>query len=193
MSICEQPKEITEEPIEDKKPKRELNAAIIIKTWLQTAVVTVVLFLFLVTFVVQGFAVSGSCMEPNLKTGERLLGNKLIYRFSSPTRGDVVVFKYPVDPSKMYIKRIIGMPGETIEIRNGHVSIDGEQLREPYLVHASHGSYGPEKIKSDCYFVMGDFRDQSNDSRIWGELPIKDVEAKAWVRFWPPKRIDLLR
>jgi signal peptidase I len=194
MSVCDEPKAIDSTALpEDDTPKRELTIAALARNWLQMAVMTVALFLFLVTFVVQGFAISGSCMEPNLVTGERLLGNKLVYRLYSPARGDVVVFHCPTDPNRMYIKRVIALPGETIEIRDGRVYIDGQKLREPYLVHTPHGFYGPQKVGPDNLFVMGDHRDQSNDSRNWGELPIQNVEAKAWVRFWPPGRLDLMR
>jgi signal peptidase I len=173
--------------------KPDATAAALVKAWLKTAAATVALFFFLVTFVVQGFRVYGSCMEPNLRTGERVLGNKLVYKFTHPARGDVVVFRCPTDPNKTYIKRVIGLPGETIEIRDGAVYINNAPLREPYLVNAPHGDYGPERITPGNLFVMGDFRDQSNDSRYWGELPINNVEAKAWVRYWPIQRLNMLK
>jgi signal peptidase I len=169
------------------------SAAEIIASWLRTAIATIVLFLLTVTFIVQGFRVEGSCMEPNLVTGERILGSKLIYRFKAPARGDVVVFKYPKDPRQTFVKRVIGMPGETIEIRDGMVFIDGERLSEPYVINSPHGSYGPEVIRPGNLFVMGDYRDMSNDSRRWGELPIKDIKARGWIRYWPPSHTGLLR
>ncbi|MEN6520770.1 MAG: signal peptidase I [Armatimonadota bacterium] len=177
---------------EDDKPESGINAAIIASTWLQSAVVTIVIFLFLVTFVVQGFAVSGSCMEPNLRTGERILGNKFIYRFKTPARGDVIVFSYPRDPKKAFIKRIVGLPGETIEIHRGQVFIDQRPLAEHYLIRTPHGDFGPEKIRKGNLFVMGDYRDNSRDSRDWGELPINKIRAKAWLRYWPVKRVNVL-
>ncbi|MBI2844646.1 MAG: signal peptidase I [Armatimonadetes bacterium] len=178
-------------PCEDEKPYG--SALQLLKVWLKTAITTVALFLFTVTFIIQGFSVYGSCMEPNLRTGERVLGNKFVYRLDSPERGDVVVFRYPQDPRKIFIKRVVGLPGEVLEIQSGQVYINGRLLDEPYVVHESHGSYGPEVIKPGYLFVMGDYRDQSNDSRVWGELPIENIEAKAWVRYWPLGRLEIMR
>jgi signal peptidase I len=162
-------------------------------TWLRTALMTTVLFFLIITFICQGFRVYGSCMEPNIKTGERVLGSKLVYRFSPPTRGDVVVFKYPKDPNKIFIKRVIAMPGETIKIIDGVVYVNGRRLHESYVVYLPHGSYGPEVVRPGNLFVMGDFRDQSSDSRSWGELPLKNIEAKGWLRYWPINRFQLIR
>lgn len=173
-------------------PAERISWSYAVRVWVQSAVITVVLFFFLITFVVQGFAVSGSCMEPNLWTGERILGSKFIYRFKTPERGDIIVFSYPKDPKRAFIKRVVGLPGETIEISRGQVFIDDRPLIEPYLTHTAHGDYGPERIKEGNLFVMGDYRDNSSDSRDWGELPIKNIRAKAWVRYWPAKRVDVL-
>lgn len=157
---------------------------------IETIVMTLVVFLILVTFVVQGYKVSGTCMEPNLYTGERLLGNKFIYRFERPSRGDVVVFKYPPDPSKIFIKRVIGMPGDSVEIHKGKVYVNSKPLDEhKYVINTPHGSYGPIVVKKGYLFVLGDNRDQSNDSRYWGELPIRNIQAKAWLRYWPVARL----
>jgi len=185
-----------QEPADARKEGRakpKAPAAAIVKAWLQAAAATAVVFFLTVTFVVQGFQVYGNCMEPGLRTGERVLGNKLIYRFRSPARGDVIVFRSPADRDKVFIKRVIGLPGEVIEVRDGQVCINGSPLSEPYLVHRPHGSYGPEVIKPGHLFVMGDYRDQSNDSRSWGELPVENVQAKAWVRYWPLTRLCLMR
>lgn len=164
----------------------------ILREIVHTVVMTLVVFLFLVTFVVQGYKVYGSCMEPNLYTGERLLGNKFIYRFEKPVRGDVVVFKYPPNPRKIFIKRVIGLPGETVEIRNGEVLINGRVLDEAdYLRNIPHGNFPPQKIPPGHVFVLGDNRDQSNDSRYWGELPVENIQAKAWLRYWPFSRLQV--
>lgn len=196
MPVAEKPEIIQEEnlliSIENAPKKPSFSIGRFIKYWLQVFTIAALLFVFTFTFLAQGFSVFGSCMEPNLVTGERVLGNKLVYRFSNPTRGDVIVFRYPKDPDKIFIKRVIAMPGETIRIAGGQVYIDGVPMSEPYLKHIPHGSYGPERIKPGNLFVMGDYRDQSNDSRYWGELPIQNVEAKAWVKYWPPNRAELL-
>lgn len=164
------------------------------KDVIETVVMTLVVFLVLVTFVVQGYKVSGSCMEPNLFTGERLLGNKFIYRFERPVRGDVIVFKYPPDPRKVFIKRVVGLPGDTIEIDSGTVLINSKPLNERvYVINAPHGDFGPHKVSKDHLFVLGDNRDESNDSRFWGELPMRDVQAKAWLRYWPFARLSAFK
>lgn len=159
-----------------------------------TVVLTLLIFLFLVTFVVQGYRVYGSCMEPNLYTGDRLLGNKFIYRFDEPARGDVVVFKYPLDPSKVYIKRIVGLPGDTVEMRRGAVYLNGAEMDEQtYVKKAAHGDFPPETVPPEHVFVLGDNRDESNDSRSWGQLPVRNIQAKAWLRYWPISRLAVLQ
>ena len=146
----------------------------------------------LLVFGTRGFYVYGSCMEPNLRTGERVLASGLPYWFGSPHRGDVVIFRYPADPSKNYVKRVVGLPGDWIEIRGGQLFLNGSQQPEPYKLNAAHGDYEPREVKRDHLFVLGDNRDQSNDSRYWGELPIANVEGKALVRYWPPSRMNVL-
>jgi signal peptidase I len=130
-------------------------------------------------------------MEPNLQTGERLLGNKFIYRFEKPVRGDVIVFRFPPNPRKIFIKRVIGMPGDTVEIREGQVFLNSHKLPEPYLEHTAHGDFPPQRVPEDCVFVLGDNRDESNDSRFWGDLPVKNIQAKAWLRYWPLHKLTV--
>lgn len=158
----------------------------------QTATRAVLVFLALQLWVVQGYRVYGSCMEPNLCTGERLLGSKLAL-LQGIHRGDVVVFRPPHQPDTAYVKRVIGLPGEVIEIRHSRVFIDGRELKEPYLQRAWHDDRPPQRIGADRVFVLGDNRDNSNDSRMWGELPIRNISAKAWLRYWPPERIGWIR
>jgi signal peptidase I len=143
-------------------------------------------------FGTRGFSVYGSCMEPNLKTGERVLASRMSYWFNGPQRGDVVIFKYPCDPSKNYVKRVIGLPGDSIKIESGKLYVNDKLQNEPYKLLAAHGDYGPETIKKGNLFVMGDNRDQSNDSRYWGELPLANVQAKAVLLYWPPSRAHFL-
>ncbi|HEU4751630.1 MAG TPA: signal peptidase I [Armatimonadota bacterium] len=151
------------------------------------AIRALIVFFIVQTWVMQGYRVFGSCMEPNLCTGERLLGSKLALA-SGIHRGDVVVFHPPHRPDTAFIKRIIGLPGETIEIRNNRVYVNDRELNEPYLHRAWHDDRPPERIADDKVFVMGDNRDNSNDSRMWGELPVRNIQAKAWVRYWPLNR-----
>jgi signal peptidase I len=142
-----------------------------------------------VVFVVQPVKVEGTSMLPRLHDGERIFVNKLIY-YGLPklTRGDIIVFWYPNDPSKSYIKRIIGLPGETVEVREGRILINNVELQEPYLdpqLNLSHSSQAPVQVKEHYYFVMGDNRDHSSDSRFWGLVPEKYIYGKALLRYWP--------
>lgn len=163
------------------------------REWTETLLATFLIFLIVELFVVQGFKVYGSCMEPNLVTGERLLGNKLIYHLQPVRRGDIIVFRPPKQPDTPFIKRVIGLPGEVIAIRRNRVYIDGRRLDEPYLRLAWNYDLPAERIPPGRLFVMGDNRDNSNDSRMWGVLPLSRVEAKAWVCYWPPPRARALR
>jgi signal peptidase I len=147
----------------------------------------------LVVFVVQPVKVEGTSMLPRLHDGERIFVNKLIY-YGLPElqRGDIIVFWYPDDPSKSYIKRIIGLPGESVEIRDGRVYITSQgreqALEEPYLDpqrNVSRANYAAVEVKPHYYFVMGDNRDASSDSRIWGLVPEKYIYGKALFRYWP--------
>jgi signal peptidase I len=162
------------------------------REWVETLLATLLIFLFVESFVVQGFKVYGSCMEPNLYTGERLLGNKLIYRMDGIHRGDIVVFRPPHRPDTPFIKRVIGMPGEIIAIQHNQVYINSRPLHEPYLRLAWHDDRPAERISPGMLFVMGDNRDNSSDSRSWGELPLQNIQAKAWLRYWPLSRLEIL-
>jgi signal peptidase I len=144
-------------------------------------------------FVMQGFCVSGDCMQPHLYTGERVLANKLAYHLGTPTRGEIIIFNYPKDPKQIYVKRVIGLPGETVAIQNGAVSINGKPLPEPYKTFTAHGDMAPRSIPSGQYFVMGDNRDVSDDSRYWGDLPRYDIIGEAVACYWPPARCQVLR
>jgi signal peptidase I len=147
----------------------------------------------LVVFVVQPVKVEGTSMLPRLHDGERIFVNKLIY-YGLPKlqRGDIVVFWFPDDPSKSYIKRIIGLPGEIVEIRDGRIYIRSrgreQLLEEPYLDpqrNLSRANKAAEEVKPHYYYVMGDNRDASSDSRIWGLVPEKYIYGKALFRYWP--------
>jgi signal peptidase I len=152
----------------------------------------VVLFAITQAWVVQGYRVYGNCMEPNLKTGERLLGNKLAV-VRGVRRGDVVVFRPPHKPDTAFVKRVVGLPGETVEIRNSRVYVNNRLLLEPYLQREWHDDRPAARVPANMVFVLGDNRDNSNDSRMWGELPIKNIQAKASFRYWPPDRVGWIR
>lgn len=161
----------------------------------------IVVFILFGVFAVQPVVVEGTSMLPQLHDGERLLVNKLVYyKFKSISwghleRGDIVVFWYPSDPDKSYVKRIIGLPGETVEVRNGKVYIDGKMLNESYLDNVHNQNLRDNVVKSvdqHYYFVMGDNRDNSSDSRVWGLVPEKYIYGKAFFRYWKPSNVGFL-
>ncbi|HWW77245.1 MAG TPA: signal peptidase I [Pyrinomonadaceae bacterium] len=147
--------------------------------------------------VAQPVKVEGTSMLPRLHDGERIFVNKLIY-YGLPEieRGDIVVFWFPNDPSKSYIKRVIGLPGETVQMRAGRIFVNGKELPEPYLEHALNvagGDEPPTYVKPHYYFVMGDNRDNSSDSRMWGLVPEKYIYGKALFRYWPLSQASVIR
>lgn len=166
-------------------------------------------FLIIVTFIlfgvffVQPVVVDGSSMLPQLRDGERLLVNKFIYydiksvSFGHLERGDVIVFWYPEDPSKSYVKRLIAFPGETVEIKDGKVLINDVELIEPYISENHNSSrfrpFPRTSVKAHTYFVMGDNRDNSADSRTWGFVPEKYVYGRAFFRYWRPQDVGFVR
>jgi len=179
------------------------------REYFESIVIAVILALFVRTWVVQAFKIPTGSMENNLLIGDHLLVNKFVFgpeplaveRFLLPVRdvrrGDVVVFKYPDEPERDFIKRVIGLPGETIELRNKKVFVDGQPLQEDYVhfLDAGHGSsevtsfdvrerYGPVQVPAGQYFVMGDNRDNSQDSRYWGFLPRHYIKGKALMIYW---------
>lgn len=161
----------------------------------------IVVFVLFGVFVVQPVVVEGTSMVPELHDGERLLVNKLVYykfqgfSWGHLERGDIVVFWYPREPDKSYVKRVIGLPGETVEVRNGKVIIDGRELNEDYL-DTEHNqtlpSFPVKKVEEHYYFVMGDNRDNSSDSRYWGLVPEKYIYGKAFFRYWKPASIGFI-
>lgn len=164
----------------------------VIREVFQTAVLTLVIF-FMVRAGVQNFRVDGLSMEPNLQNGEYILVNKVDYLLHPPQRGDIIVFRaVPAgQPNRDYIKRVIGLPGETVAVRDGAVYINGRRLTEPYISIPPDYTFAPEKVPANEYFVLGDNRSNSRDSHIWKWLPRNDIIGKAWVAYWPPASIHL--
>ncbi len=169
----------------------------------------VVLVMVGVNAVVDRTHVEGPSMQPTLKSGQFLLTNKLAYspfvsrvlaseevapahRPGVPQRGDIVILRYPADPKLNFVKRVVGLPGETVEVRDGVVFIDGEPLDEPYLTFRDHSSMSPVKLGTDRLFVMGDNRPKSNDSRAFGPIALDDVVGRAWFRYWPLTDLGVL-
>jgi signal peptidase I len=157
--------------------------------------VAVLFCFFLIAFVAQAFRVQGTSMEPLLFDGERIVVNKFIYRFQAIERGDVVVFWYPRDPSVSFIKRVVGLPGDLVELREGTLVVNGLPVRESYLPDRFHDgdNFPPTEVRKGYYFVLGDHRRSSNDSRTWGEVPEKYIYGRAVFRFWPFNRMGPIR
>jgi signal peptidase I len=153
--------------------------------------VAVLFCFFLITFVAQAFRVQGTSMEPLLEDGERIIVNKFVYRFQPIERGDVVVFWYPRDASVSFIKRVVGLPGDLVEIRAGRLYVNGMPTHEAYLPQRfrDNDNLQPTEVRKGYYFVLGDHRRSSNDSRSWGEVPEKYIYGRAVFRFWPLNRL----
>ncbi|MBE3577380.1 MAG: signal peptidase I [Limnochordales bacterium] len=163
--------------------------------YVQALVIAVGLALVIIVFVAQAFVVQGSSMEPTLHDGERLLVDKLTYRFREPQRGEIVVFKYPADPSHRYIKRIIGIPGDTIRIDNGIVYVNGIPIKEDYTLEPALADFEEVVVPAGRYFVLGDNRNNSEDSRYpdVGFVPRNLIVGRAVFVFWPLGRLGLVR
>jgi signal peptidase I len=160
---------------------------------LETILPALLIVLVVNVFLAQATRVEGQSMEPNLHNNERLIIEKISYRFHPPHRGDIVVIRMPNRHSDPLIKRVVGLPGETIEIRDGHVYINGQMLNEPYLEQLTYGDTGPHVIAPGYIFVLGDNRGASNDSRSFGEVTISSIVGHAWFRYWPMNEIGLVR
>jgi len=168
--------------------------------------IAVIIALFIRTFVVQAFKIPSGSMKPTLQIGDHILVNKFIYGVKipylnalllpvkKPQRGDIVVFKYPLDPKKDFIKRVIGLPGDVVEIREKTIYVNGKQLNhdvgvfsDPRIIAGNirpRDNLGPISVPKEALFVMGDNRDESFDSRFWGFVPLRDVNGKAFIIYW---------
>jgi len=171
------------------------------KEWVEPIIIAVVLALIIRTFVVQAFKIPTGSMRPTLIEGDRILVNKFIYKFREPKRGDVIVFISPEDKKKDFIKRLIGLPNETIRISDGSILVDGKSVEENSVLKKRHyynrGDFGMEgqdiKVPGDAYYVLGDNSISSRDSRYWGFMPKKYLLGKAFLIYWPPNRIRLIK
>ena len=167
----------------------------IVRELVETAVLTILIFLA-VRFALQNFKVEGMSMEPTYHDGEYVLVNKIDYLFSSPQRGDVIVFHAvaALQPDKDFIKRIVAVPGDTVRVRNGKVFIDNQPLNEPYISQPPVYNFGPERVPSNSYFVLGDNRNDSYDSHAWPTPWVlrKYIIGKAWIVYWPLSSFHLV-
>ena len=176
----------------DKKEK--IKKEIISWAWV------IIFVVVLIVFFVQAFQIPSTSMVPTLKVKDRLLANKIIYKIRKPERGDVIIFKYPEDPSKDFVKRLIGLPGETVFLKDGKVYINGEELKEPksvtqwyYYSEGDDGVTKPFNVPKNGYYALGDNSPISKDSRFWGFIPDKYLIGKAWFIYWPPWRMGVIK
>ena len=173
---------------------RESKLAFELKSWLRDILFAFAIAIFIVIFVVQPVKVEGTSMQPELSDQDRIFVNRLVYRFADVSRGDVVVFWYPKDRSKSFIKRVLGVPGDEIEIRRGVVYVNGVQISEPYLESdfRDHKSLRKVIVPPGEYFVLGDHRNSSNDSRNWGFVDRRLIYGKAVFSYWPFSHFGLV-
>jgi signal peptidase I len=186
-----------EVPVALPAPRAGLRPQIWSALWelLHDLSVAVLFCFFLISFVAQAFRVQGTSMQPLLSDGQRIIVNKFVYRFRPIDRGDVVVFWYPRDPSVSFIKRVVGLPGDSVELRRGVLYVNGRRVEEGYLAPGfrDHDSEPPVEVERGHYYVLGDHRGSSNDSRNWGEVPEKYIYGKAVYRFWPLSKLGGIR
>jgi len=158
----------------------------------ESVTIAVLLAVVIRLFVLEPFYIPSGSMEPTLKENDRIIVSKLNYHFQEPKRGDIVVFKYPRDPKRNFVKRLIAVGGETVAIRNSRLYINGQPVPEDYLPPGLRfADYGPKEVPQGNYFMMGDNRNNSDDSRVWGFLPKELIVGKALVIYWPPGRLSL--
>ncbi len=165
--------------------------------WMRDLAFSVLLAIILIVFIYQPVKVEGTSMMPVLTNDERIFINKFTYRFGTGKieRGDLVVFFFPLDRSKSYIKRVIGLPGDTVQIDHGSVFVNGDPLNEPYVPdeYRDRQSMLATTVTADHYFVLGDHRSSSNDSRAWGTVERKDIYGKAVFVYWPLDKMGPLK
>ena len=187
----------------------------LVRELIETVILALAIFLVL-QFSVQNFRVEGSSMVPTLSEGDYLIVNKIVYlrftpeelgallpflggdrdeslfTFHHPSHGEVIVFHFPRDPSRDFVKRVIGVPGDVVEIERGTVILNGEELDEPYLERNDRSNMDAQTVPPDSYFVLGDNRRASNDSRDWGFVPSEQIVGRAWFGYWPFDQIRSL-
>lgn len=183
----------------------------ILKDYTESIVLAFILAIIIRAFIVQSFVIPSGSMLETLQIGDHILVPRFSYslkipythialiEFSEPERGDIIVFEYPKDPSEDFIKRVIGTPGDTVEVRNKDVYVNGEKLDEPYVQHTDpnfqtmRDNMAPRTVPKGKYFVMGDNRDESLDSRFWGFVDKSAVVGKAWMIYWSSNGLDNFR
>ena len=162
-----------------------------IRELLETVISAGIIAFIIITFIGQVTVVRGASMEPTLHNNERLIADKISYRFETPNRSEIIIFRPPLEIKRNYIKRVIGIPGDKVEIINGEIYLNDKKLEESYIKNRSYENMPPTIVPDNSFFVLGDNRPNSSDSRYWGFVPRKNVVGKAWVIFWPLNKIRL--
>jgi signal peptidase I len=160
---------------------------------LDACIFAAVLSLVIITFVVQAFYIPSGSMEPTLMVNDRILVAKFLYRFEPIARGDVIVFRYPLNPQRDFVKRVMGLPGDRAQLKEGVVYVNGQRISEKgYTIKPDFGNYGPVTVPQGQFFVLGDNRNNSEDSRFFGYVPRDNIIGKAIFIYWPPQRIGFV-
>ena len=172
-----------------KEKEESVSTARELFQWVAAIVAAVLIALAIDNFVIVNAQIPSGSMENTIMTGDRVIGNRFAYSFSDPQRFDIIIFRYPDDESQLFIKRLIGLPGETVEIRDGKVYINGsdEPLDDSFVPEVPTGNYGPYKVPENSYFMLGDNREYSRDSRFWKNtfVSFDEIVGKAVVRYYP--------
>lgn len=166
----------------------------VLHSWIRDLFLSIGISLFIILFVYQPVKVEGGSMEPGLQDQERIFINKLAYKLEDIQRGDIVVFRYPRDTRKSFIKRVIGLPGDRVRVYDGRVYLNGHLTAEPYVPeeYLDSRSYPEVKVPADCYYVLGDHRSMSNDSRDFGPVARSYIYGKAVFGYWPMEKVGVL-
>jgi len=190
--------QVTGPPVQERQepsiPDRKVREKSVIRQYTEAFLIAILLALVIRTFVVQAFKIPSGSMLPTLQIGDHLLVNKFLYWFTDPQRGDVIVFKFPQDEGRDFIKRVIALPGDKVEVRGKRVYVNDKPVQESYAVHldpsmqenphSPRDNFAPVQAPSGQLFMMGDNRDYSMDSRFWGFLDIKKIKGKAFIIYW---------
>jgi signal peptidase I len=182
-------------PPRKEPPESALRLRPSLGVWLRDLIVSLAISAFIIVFIYQPVKVEGTSMMPSLEDQERIFVNKFVYRLEPISRGDIVVFRYPRDPSKSYIKRVIGVAGDRVRIDTGQVYVNGEALDEDYVppAYADSRSYPEMVVPPNCYLVLGDHRSMSNDSRDFGPVNQSYIYGKAVFGYWPMDKLGRVR
>jgi signal peptidase I len=179
----------------DSSAKTPARTAPVLAVWLRDLIISLAISAFIIVFLYQPVKVEGTSMMPSLDDQERIFVNKFVYRWEPIERGDIVVFRYPRDPSKSYIKRVVGVPGDHIRIDSGQVYVNGDPIEEDYVppAYADERSYPEIVVPARSYYMLGDHRSMSNDSREFGPVKEGYIFGKAVFGYWPVDKLGRLR